>query len=226
MITQELYEKLNAMLTNDQQVGEIVVKLANVRCKIKGKDAIGHLVQEWFFEWCKKHKYKVLANAKTQSFPDYFINLPKGGQSMLEIKNFNIDASPAFDVADFYAFVENLPDEVHKLDADYIIFGYKLDSKGNLTIPKLWKKKIWQIVGRSPTNYITCQIRGANKDNPRIQKFRPYNFKIEDSPNGFNSPIEFLQAIQKLLSKHKVTKSTYKNWYSSIVESPLFKDSN
>jgi len=51
MITQELYEKLNAMLTNDQQVGEIVVKLANVRCKIKGKDAIGHLVQEWFFEW-------------------------------------------------------------------------------------------------------------------------------------------------------------------------------
>ena len=83
--------------------------------------------------------------------------------------------------------------------------------------------KIWEITGKSDDNHITCQIRGKKCRVPenkklsiknidlkgRIQKFRPYNFKLAKPNNKFNSPLEFLTAVQMLLSCNELTRKEY-----------------
>jgi len=236
----DLYTTLSSSVTPQSIKGDITVDLASVKCKISGKDAIGHLIQEWFFEWCKKNKFEVIPNSHTQQFPDYYLGFEGNEEGMLEIKNFNYLASPAFDVADFYAFIETIATDVHKLYADYIVFGYSLSSDGELKIPKVWKLKIWEITGISADNHVTCQIRGKkcqqvdNKkladDNidmkGRIQKFRPYNFKNTGNGKKFNSPLEFLNAVQLLLSHNHNTKIDHANWLNNVKKSHIKKYGN
>ncbi len=236
----DLYTALNSSVTPKSIKGEITVDLASVKCTISGKDAIGHLIQEWFFEWCKRNTFKVIPNSHTQQFPDYYLDFEGNEKGMLEIKNFNYEASPAFDVADFYAFVETITSDIHKLYADYIVFGYSLSSNGELKIPKVWKLKIWEITGVSADNHVTCQIRGKKcqkeKDKKladdnidmkgRIQKFRPYNFKDSGNKNKFKSPLEFLNAVQLLLSHNNHTKADYADWLDKVKKSHIEKYGN
>ena len=138
----------------------------------------------------------------------------------MDIKAFNINEDPAFDVADGYGFIEDLLVDISKLNADYIIFGYLLDDKGNLIIKEIWSKKIWQLIGKSPKNHITCQIRtlkGKDHSEGRLQKFRPYNFhKPRSQKNKFNTLLEFLESLQLLLNYNNGTKSIYSDWLSKI----------
>ncbi len=225
-----LFLDLTKSLQEAKLPGKITVSLAGIDSIIKGKDAIGHLMQEWFFSWCEENNYKVIQNPSTQKFPDYFLDKVNNPKGMLEIKNFHYDKSPAFDVADFYAFIETLPNEIEKLYADYIVFGYRLDKNGSLNIPKVWKMKIWELVGRSRENNVTCQIRNkqcSQKGNKvlkngnidvkgRIQKFRPYNFKSASTKNRFDGPVPFLEALQNLIDHHHNTKDDYSNWLSEV----------
>lgn len=193
------------------QSGNITVNLGGIKAVITGKDAIGHLIQEWLFTWSNSHGYNILPNPSTQSFPDYTLN----GES-LEIKNFNYDATPAFDVADAYQYIETIDKDIEKIYADYLIFGYTLDASGNLTIKDIWLKKIWEIIGKSPTNFVTSQIRRDKKNpmNSRLQKFRPYNFK-NTNPH-FSNPKDFLKEVQNLLLHLPATQKQYNNWLSTI----------
>ena len=96
-----LHQALLASLKSGVEVGNIKVNLAGVECTITGKDAIGHLMQEWFFCWCEKNNFKVLPNPQTQKFPDYLLGHLDNPKGMLEIKNNNINLSvdkfPLFD---------------------------------------------------------------------------------------------------------------------------------
>ena len=225
----KLYEKLKSDLLTQDTVGEISITLADVSCTIKGKDAVGHMLQEWVLSWCEDKGFSIESNSNTQEFPDYFL-LGQGGVSYpVEIKCFDINKTPAFDVADFHAFVDDLENDIKKLDADYIVFGYSLVD-GELKVSEIWKKKIWELVGKSTANWVTTQIRGKkcstsnrlpvsaeNIDKKgRILKFRPYNFKVEESDNKFESPIEFLENCQKLLSYSESTMDTHSDWLEKI----------
>lgn len=216
----KLYNAVSHQLLTS--IGSIKVSLAGVDCKITGKDAVGHLIQEWLFDWCKANNFTIRKNTQTQSFPDYFITNSLGNIDFLEIKNFHLTASPAFDVADFYALIETLPNNIEKLLADYLVFGYELNNNGDLTIPRVWKLKIWEIVGKSKSNHITCQIRGKEmKDGidvkGRIQKFRPYDFKKNSPSKKFNSPLELLEAVQLLLKMNRNTReSGHADWLDKV----------
>jgi hypothetical protein len=218
-IVERLYQKLCSDVQG--KTGHVTISLAGVTVNLTGRDAIGHLVQEWLFSWCNSNGFSLTKNAKTQTFPDYFIGVPP---QPLEIKNFNFDANPAFDVADFYAFIETLPDNIEKLYADYIIFGYCLNqTTGALSIPKIWKFKIWELVGKSPTNFINCQIRGDN-GNKRIQKLRPRNFKNPETDSKFQNPLEFLTELQKLLNHNDATRNEgYSNWLDKVKDAHIKK---
>ena len=219
-------DKLFSTLTTQLKgaKGHITVDLAGVKCKVISKDAIGHIMQEWLFEWSKSNNIKIIKNEQTQSFPDYFFIDNVGIKHYLEIKNFNYDANPAFDVADFYAFVETLPQEIEKLSADYIVFGYHLNEDGVLMVPRIWKFKIWEICGKSKDNHVTAQIRGKNlvdgiDTKGRIQKLRPYRFNHTSTENKFKSPLEFLTAIQSLLNMNQNTLKNYPGWLDLVKKS-------
>jgi hypothetical protein len=230
-IVDHLYQIISGQLSLDAKsgAGYIEVNLASVTCRIRGKDAVGHLVQEWLYSWCCENDFRVERNASTQSFPDYYVLNSEGQKDFLEIKNFNLDASPAFDVADFYAFIESLPNEIEKLYADYLVFGYRLSSEGTLSIPKVWKLKIWELVGRSSENFVTCQIRGKRMEKGidvagRTQKLRPRNIKVLGGSGAFVSASQFLIALQELLNTNRNTREAdYGTWLMKVRDAHVQK---
>ena len=86
-----------------EQIGRIEIILGGISAKYNGKDAIGDLLQEWLGEWLKQKNFYFRTRANTQEFPDFL--LAKDDKSgFLEIKTFNADATPAFDIANFDSY--------------------------------------------------------------------------------------------------------------------------
>lgn len=79
----------------------------------------------------------------TQAFPDFLLHKSRNDIGLLEIKTFDSQKSANFDIANFDSYRRSLLSEAYRLDADYLIFAYELDSNGFLTIPKIWLRKIW-----------------------------------------------------------------------------------
>ena len=216
----KIFNNLKLDLANSKLKGKITISLAGIDVVITGKDAVGNMLEEWFFKWATLNGHKLEKTNKSQKFPDYFVPEDSGNKSLLDIKSFNIKENPAFDMADAYAFLEMLLNDISKIDANYIIFGYSLDDKGNLIIENIWCKKIWEAVGKSKKNHITCQIRtpkGKDHSEGRLQKIRPYHFhKSRSKKKKFNTLLEFLETLQKLLDYNKGTKSIYSDWLTKI----------
>ena len=214
-----IFNNLKLDLDNGKLQGKITITLAEIDCIITGKDAVGSMVEEWFFAWATLNGHKVEKNDKSQKFPDYFVPNNSGNKELLDIKSFNIIRDPGFDAADAYAFADMLLNDISKIDAVYIIFGYLLDDNGVLIIKEIWSKKIWELVGKSEENYVTSQIRaaGENHSEGKLQKLRPYSFhKPESKDNRFNTALEFLEELQKLYDYNNGTKIIYRDWLTKI----------
>ena len=139
---ERIYNNLKSDLDNDKLKGKITISLAGIDCIITGKNGVGNMVEEWFFAWATLNGHKLEKTNKSQKFPDYFVPNSSGNKELLDIKSFNFIEDPGFDAADAYAFADMLLNDISKIDANYIIFGYSLDDKGNLIIENIWCKKI------------------------------------------------------------------------------------
>jgi NgoBV restriction endonuclease len=198
-------------------VGKISFSLNNVTVNVKELDAVGHLIQEWILAWAESKGIIIERNPHSQAFPDYFLNGIDSTTGLLEIKSFNYHASPAFDVADFFEYVDYLAEKPYKLYADYLILAYEMCSHtATVTIKDIWLKKIWEIVGYSQKNFITCQIRESNGIR-RPYKIRPTSF--HKNGKTFKCAKDFLLALQKLLNHNSITQGNYENWFDRINES-------
>lgn len=146
LTAEQIYDKL----VNEQQilssVGQITFHLLDVNIIVKRKDVVGNIIQEWFEGWLKEQNIDFVPNPNTQMPPDVFLIPDDHTRGLLEIKAFNRESSPAFDIADFKAFINELIEKPYHLDTDYLIFGYKMDTEsGDVTIKNVWLKKIWEI---------------------------------------------------------------------------------
>lgn len=225
-----LHREINKYRYSIDSIGSISVNLLGVQHFITGRDAVGHLIQEWFFSWCAAHGFEIIPNPKSQAFPDFFIGNVGNENGQLEIKNFNSHVAPAFDVADAYAFIEQLPLNIHKLYADFLVFSYDLNGAGQLFINNASLYKIWEVMGPSPTNHVGCQIRGKNciVDNKlslsptnldttgRVQKFRPCNLKGQE--NSFANKSFFLDAVYRLIMGNYDTARSFPNWREEVAQ--------
>lgn len=215
---------LHQLLINSGVIGcsgYMSITLNNIPATIKGLDAMGHLVQEWLFTWAKVHNVHIHQNPKTQEFPDYFLNPNDVTKDLLEIKVFNHFAGPAFDLADFFEYIDFLATKPYKLYADYLVLSYAMDeASGMVTIKNIWLKKIWELAGYSPTNYITCQIRTDKQSGlRRPYKIRPTSFN--KSGNTFSGPKDFLTELQNLLNANDITEGRYVNWLKEVDDSHM-----
>lgn len=198
-----IYTKLKEILPTLK--GSVSVNLAGINIKVKGKDGIGGLIEEWFGEWAKKNNYTIINPKETdssQTFPDYYLGKEK---TMLEIKAFDSTASANFDIANFESYHESISKNQDRLNADYLIFSYKLEN-GDLSIKNVWLKKIWEITCKSKEWPLKVQQKRKV-----IYNIRPatwYSSKTKFKP--FESKEDFVKAVNETMQQYNSKRSKKK----------------
>ncbi len=212
--------EIYALLLNEfkikEQIGSVEIILGGISAKYYGKDAIGDLLQEWIGEWLKRNDFYFRQPANTQEFPDFLL-AEDNKSGFLEIKTFNANATPAFDIANFDSYNKSLLIKPERLDADYLIFGYKMID-AVLSIDNLWLLKVWEMAGTSGANPINMQTKNSQPYNLRPIKW--YAKSPKNKP--FADKISFLNAISETLEKYSHSTSNYsENWLKNVKEKYL-----
>ena len=203
--------------------GNIKFKLGNTEAIIKAKDTIGNSLQSWLGQWLEDNNIYYSEPNNTQEFPDFYLHPTELNSHMMELKTFNYEASPAFDIANFESYCQSLRTKPFRLDADYLILGYSMDSKGEITIKDMWLKKIWEIAGKSERYPLRTQIK-----RDMIYNIRPIIWYSNADTNRFKSKEEFVEAIYFTLKSYKGSdfainwlkevKENYKKFYSKEID--------
>ncbi|MBT1035456.1 NgoBV family restriction endonuclease [Canibacter sp. lx-45] len=114
------------LLTQNKLVGEhraVSITFANRSHIYSGNDVIGNCLQEWLPDWFTFLGINIRAGGHTQKFPDFVADFD-GVSHDIEVKAWNINNAPSFDLANFYSFLESTFSEPGKLNAHYFILGY------------------------------------------------------------------------------------------------------
>jgi len=207
----EIYNKL---IDDDikNSVGSAHFSFLDIETKINDKSPYGYIFQGWLEQWFKRNNISYSKPSNSQDFPDFYLNLEDKKADLLEVKVFDGDKSPNFDIADFTAYAYSLEEKAYKLDSDYIIFAYILDGAGNLSIKDLWMKKVWEICGPSDRYAIKCQVKKQV-----IHKIRPATWYSQRSTfKPFNSVKKFLEAMESTLKIYPQTTMYARGWIDRV----------
>ena len=185
---QELFRRLRRDVLN--QSGYISFSLGGTTVIIDTTDTVGNSIQSWLGKWMEDNDIYCDEPTNTQEFPDFFLSENDPDTHMLEVKAFNYNASPAFDIANYESYVESVAEKPYRLFADYIVFGYVMDDDGKITIRDIWKMKIWELAGTSKRYALNTQIK-----RDVIYNIRP-NSKFKNyQPVPFSTKEQFLKAM-------------------------------
>lgn len=213
----ELYTELVENFQIKNKIGSVEIRLGNITAKYNGKDAVGDLLQEWLGEWMKSKNYYYRTKENTQEFPDFLLS-ESDIKDFLELKTFNANASPAFDIANFDSYCTSLLTIPERIEADYLIFSYKMEDT-ELSIDNVWLKKIWEMSSPSGKNPIKLQVKRN-----QIYNIRPctwYSKRLKFQP--FTNKKDFLNAISKTHNDYPQCDQYKKNWLK-IVNKKYFKN--
>lgn len=216
LTAQEIYDKL----INEDKIktvkGQIRFHLGDVSIIVKKKDVVGNILQEWLEGWLIAKEIEFESNPNTQMPPDIYLNPSDYTSNLLEIKAFNREINPAFDIADFKAFVKELIEKPYHLDTDFLIFGYIMDeATGDIIIKDLWLKKIWEITKTMNNWPITVQYK-----NGILQKMRPGNwFTGRRNVKVFESKEDYLAAFEETIYQNPETHSQGAQWRNKFKRS-------
>ena len=180
--------------------GMITFDMANVTTKITATDTVGMTLQSWLKEYFIKNNIYFREPPNTQEFPDFFLD-ESNFNHMLEVKSFNYNRSPAFDIANFDSYCDSVKDAPYRLYADYLVFGYEMNKDAKIYIRDIWLKKIWEIAGTSKRFKLKTQVK-----RDVIYNIRPSSdFKYyRESP--FKNETEFIDALYHTIEKYKSSK--------------------
>ena len=211
---QEVYDKL----INEDKIleltGQIKFFFGDVNIIVKQKDVVGNIIQEWLQGWLDKRGIEYAPSENTQMPPDFFLNPDNKTINLLEVKAFNRNASPGFDIADFRMYEEEIIDKPYMLDVDYLIFGYDMSDDGVVTVKDLWIKKVWQITRCMKEWPINLQV----KQNV-VHKIRPGVWYSNSSYPMFQSLEDFLSAIEETVWQNPKTREVSGTWKRKFIES-------
>jgi type II restriction enzyme len=192
-------------------IGNITFNFKNIAISIRGKNAIGDLFQEWLEAWMTRSNISYRKPSNTQEFPDFLLHRRSNEIDLLEIKLFDYDRSPNFDVANFDSYQRSLLTNAYRLDADYLIFGYRLNNTG-FSIADFWLKKVWEITGDGNTNVLKCQVKQGVIHNIRPVKW--YSSRRVQSP--FTSRFHFCLGLEQRLLNYNRTQHSCVNWLREV----------
>lgn len=232
LTAQDIYDKL----INEDKIktikGQIRFHLGDVSIIVKKKDVVGNILQEWVEGWLDARNIAHIPNPNSQMPPDVYLDPDDLTHNLLEIKAFNREASPAFDIADFKAFINELIEKPYHLETDFLIFGYVMDEEsGDVIIKDLWLKKIWEITRPMDNWPITCQYK-----NGVLQKMRPGTWYGRSGRFKFYECMEdYLAAFEQTIYQYGETRSlgdqwrnkfcrSYKNHYGKEIDFPQWRE--
>ncbi|MBI6072229.1 NgoBV family restriction endonuclease [Clostridium perfringens] len=174
------------------QHGTITINFANKTHVYSGNDVIGNCLQEWLPNWFQHLGVDIRPGDNTQSFPDFVANFEDTSYDV-EVKAWNYNNSPAFDLANFSSFLDTTYKSPGKLDAHYFILGYEPMDDGfsqGFTVKKVYLKHIWEITSPSRKYPIGLQVKRGQP-----YAMRPFNFARNEN-NSFNNKNEFIYAVK------------------------------
>lgn len=233
MSAEEIYNRL----LNDDHIleleGQIRFYLGDINIIVKQKDVVGNIMQEWLQGWLEKNGIEYAPSENTQMPPDFFLNPDDKTRGLLEVKAFNRNGSPGFDIADFRMYATEIQEKPYMLDVDYLIFGYDMSDSGVVTIKDLWLKKVWQITRRMEKYPINLQVKEGV-----IHKIRPGVWYSERATDYaiFESLEDFISAIEETTFKEPKLRSSvastwltvfqknYKAWSGAELNVPRWND--
>ena len=201
-------------------IGKITFKLANTSVDISTTDTVGQSLQSWLKQYMIDKNITFVEMDNTQEFPDFILDPFDRENNLLEVKAFNYDAGPGFDIANFESYCDSVRIKPYRLNADYLIFGYSMNDT-EIKIKNIWLKKIWEISSSSGPHPLKVQDKRGIIYNIRPCKWYGSNNKF--SP--FISKEQFIKAIYNTLKEYQHSrinadlwlndlKINYKNYYN------------
>lgn len=172
-------------------VGRITMNLNNTDVIIKQNDIIGNALQEWLGQFLRSRDI-YFRPALGQTFPDFYLS-QDDKTNLCEMKTYFATRNAAFDVANFYSYVDSIAEKPYRLDSDYIIFAYHSDNDGNIKIKDIWCKKVWEITGPANDYDLKCQRKKGQIVNIRPANWKSDNIKLKP----FNNKEKLLAALYK-----------------------------
>ena len=228
---QQVFNKLMLEDKILEEEGQIKFHFANVDIIVKQKDVVGNIIQEWLQGWLNKNGIDYAPNENSQMPPDFYLNVDDKTSDLLEVKAFNRNATPGFDIADFRMYEEELIDKPYMLYVDYLIFGYEMSDEGIVTIKDFWLKKVWEITRRMEDWPINLQVKSGV-----VHKIRPGVWYSEKNKMPMFKCVEdFLSAIEQTVWQNPKTKEesglwrvkflkNYKKYFGSSLTIPKWNE--
>lgn len=214
---EDVYERLlnvDKILTIE---GQIRFYLGDVNIIVKQKDVVGNIIQEWLEGWLRHNDIDFMPNPNSQMPPDFFLDSDDYTHNLLEVKAFNYEETPGFDIADFKSYQKEIIRKPWMLHTRYIIFGYVMGEDGIVTIKKLWLKNVWEICRPSAKWAVNVQYK-----NKIVQKIRPaiwYSKSKRIKYLPFESLTDFLAAMEETVYKNPETRTEAVGWRESMEHS-------
>lgn len=231
LTAEQLYETLVSKDKITSVEGQIRFFLGDVDIIVKQKDVVGNIIQEWLEGWLSKRGIAFDRNNNTQMPPDIFLDPDDHTHNLVEVKAFNREASPGFDIADFRAYANEIIRAPWMLHSKYLIFGYKMSNDGIVTIADLWLKSVWEICRAMDRWALNVQYK-----NRVIHKIRPATWYSKNKRYPlFESLEHYLSAIEETMFRYpdthgivvgwkKKMEDAYYNFYGTRISIPRWDD--
>ena len=171
-------------------------------------------MQEWLPNWFQFIGVDIQPGSGTQVFPDFMAKF-NGVEYAVEVKAWNINNSPAFDLANFQSFLETTYSSPGKLNAQYFILGYKPEDDGfsqGFTVQKVFLKHIWEITSSTTKYPVGLQVKRGNP-----YAMRPFNF-YKKPDKCFQNKQEFILAVKETFEMFPNPVLTFspEEWYQKV----------
>lgn len=209
----QLYDKLTGDYDLIGQTGSIRFTVKDLSILVKKKDTVGNLLQEWLKAWFVESNIDFDENTNSQTFPDFFLNKNDHKKELLEVKSFDFDRGPGFDLANFDSYCASLLEDAYRLDSNYLILAYQMDNHGQISVKDVWLKKIWELACGSGTYPVKVQEKKGV-----IYNIRPgiwYSDRAKYRP--FGSKEDFLSALNETRYRYPQTRHSNGHWLANVL---------
>jgi NgoBV restriction endonuclease len=168
--------------------GQVTFNFFGETLTVTSLDVVGSILQNWFEHWLIRNQTPYTLVPNTQSWPDFILQ----DGTELEIKAFDFNAGPNFDVANFDAYTRSLQTNAERLLTEHLVFGYT-SQNGIIGIKDVYLKKIWELTGPSPTNILNLQVKQGVPVNIRPKNWSSNRVEI------FQNRRDFVWALHQAL---------------------------